>query len=100
MNDKLYDVVAVNLETNKVRIYGYEQDTRERADAIVQMAVARRGLETEFFSEVIHGQYSEGDEWNGSGDIKPYEPETRGDPPRIQKIGNMWYPIGPRGLDR
>jgi hypothetical protein len=99
MKTKLYDVVAVNPETNKVRIMDTNK-THGDADACVKMAVLRRGVETEFFSEVIHGQYAEGDEWKGNGGIKPYEPETRGNPPRIQKIGNMWYPIGPRGLDR
>jgi len=99
MNDKLYDVVGVNIETNKVRIMA-KNKTHEDADAIVRMAVTRRGVDEEFFSETIHGQYQDGDKWEGDGGVKPYEPETRGDPPSIQKIGNMWYPIGPRGLDR
>ena len=99
MNDKLYDIVGVNIKTGTVRIMAREK-THENADEFVKMAVMRRGVDEEFFSEVIHGQYEDGDKWEGNNDVKPYKRETAGDPPRIQKIGNMWYPIGTRGLDR
>lgn len=98
MNNNLYDVVAVNIVTGIVRVMDTDK-SHEDADACVRMAVARRGVNEEFFSETIHGQYKNGDKWEGNGGVKPYEAETAGDPPRIQKIGNMWYPIGPRGLD-
>lgn len=97
MSENLYDVVAVNIKTNKVRIIA-KNETHGEADAIVKMAVMRRGVEEDFFTEVIHGQYKNGDDYTGNGDIKPYEPETSEDG-RIQRIGNMWYPVGPRGLD-
>jgi hypothetical protein len=96
MNEKLYDVVAVNMKTSEVRLIATGKD-HGNADAIVKMAIARRGLDEEFYSEVIHGHYEEGDKWKGKGDIKPYEPETSDDG-RIQRIGNTWYPVGPRGL--
>lgn len=99
MNDKLYDVIAVNVKTNKVRFLATEKD-HANADAIVKTAIARRGLEEEFFTETIHGQYAEGDDYAGKDDVRPYEPETVGDEEtgRIQRIGDTWYPVGPRGL--
>lgn len=57
-----FDVVAVGLETNKVRLIA-ENKSERNAEAIVMMAVGRRGVEEEFFSEVPHGKYKEGDTW-------------------------------------
>lgn len=48
-----YDVVAVNLVTKKKRTLATDK-TETNADAIVSMAVARRGVETEFFKKVPH----------------------------------------------
>lgn len=59
------DVVAVNLETNKVRLIA-ESKTERNAEAIETMAVMRRGVEEEFFSVVNHGAYKEGDDWKGA----------------------------------
>jgi len=63
---ELYDVVAVNLETNKetnkVRFMA-QGKTLPNAEAIVSMAVMRRGLDEEFFAEVPAGKYQEGDSW-------------------------------------
>lgn len=56
------DVVAVNLETRNVRIISANK-TRENAEAIVSMAVARRGVEEEFFTIVPSGTYKNGDRW-------------------------------------
>ena len=97
MSEKLYDVVAVNLETNTVRILDSNK-THANADAIMSMAVMRRGCDEEFFSVVAHDHYKEGDEWKGDGGIPPYKPETD-EGGTIQRIGDMWYPVGPRGLD-
>ena len=58
----LYDVVAVNIETDKVRVIA-ERKTLPNAEAIVKMAVIRRGVIEEFYSEAPCGQYRNGDSW-------------------------------------
>lgn len=60
----LYDVVAVHIKKNTVRLFGTEKTLRN-AEAIVEMAVMRRGVDTEFYSEVPTGMYAEGDQWRG-----------------------------------
>ena len=62
----LYDVVAVNLETKQVRIFDRNKSFRN-AEAIVMMAVSRRGCDEEFYSETAPGLYQEGDVWKGNG---------------------------------
>ena len=62
---KLFDVVAVNMDTNKVRLMA-ESKSERNAEAIVMMAVGRRGVEEEFFAEVPHGKYKAGDTWAGA----------------------------------
>lgn len=57
---KLYDVIAVNLTTHKIRMFG-ENKTLDNAEAIVAMAVMRRGVDEEFYKEVPAGKYKEGD---------------------------------------
>ena len=59
---ELFDVVAVNLETNLVRHIATCKALKN-AEAIEVMAVTRRGVDEEFFATVEHGKYSEGDEW-------------------------------------
>lgn len=59
---KMFDVVAVNVTTRKVRLIA-ENKTERNAEAIVMMAVGRRGVEEEFFTECAHGEYKEGDKW-------------------------------------
>lgn len=63
MTTPMFDVIAVNLGTHKVRLIG-ENKTERNADAIEMMAVARRGVDEEFFTTVPHGEYKEGDSWN------------------------------------
>lgn len=63
MKEHLYDVVAVNMETNKVRLLA-ENKTIENAEAIVNMAVMRRGLDEEFYAECVAGKYVEGDNYS------------------------------------
>ena len=60
------DVVAVDLVTNTVRMMA-ENKTESNADAIVNMAVMRRGVDEEFFAVVPHGKYAAGDKWIGAG---------------------------------
>lgn len=62
MSAKLWDVVAVNVDSRAVRMIA-KGKTENEAGAIVMMAVARRGVENEFFAEVESGMYSTGDRW-------------------------------------
>ncbi len=50
---ELFDVVAVNIETGEKRIISSDK-TELNAEAIVKMAVARRGVDEEFFKTVPH----------------------------------------------
>lgn len=58
----LFDVIAVNIETNKVRMMATGK-TERNAEAIEQMAVMRRGVEEEFFASVPAGLYKDGDDY-------------------------------------
>lgn len=60
----LYDVVAVNIETKRIRLFG-ERETLPNAEAIINMAVMRRGVDEEFYAEVPTGKYAEGELWTG-----------------------------------
>jgi hypothetical protein len=63
--EQLYDVVAVNMKTNRIRFFGRDK-TLPSAEAIVYMAVARRGVDEEFYAEVPAGLYAnDGDVWRG-----------------------------------
>lgn len=57
-----YDVIAVSLATKVVRLIA-EGETARNADAIMKMAVARRGVDTEFFVAVSAGSYRDGEKW-------------------------------------
>lgn len=63
---QLYDVVAVNLVTNTVRVIASGK-TQENAEAIENMAVMRRGVEEEFFTAVRAESYKDGDKWESDG---------------------------------
>ena len=65
-----YAVLAVNLETKKVRIIAVEK-TENGAEATVNLAVFRRGVETEFFVAVPATDYSEGETWKGQKEEQP-----------------------------
>jgi hypothetical protein len=67
MAERLYDVVAVTIKTGKVRFLD-QGKTLKNAEAIVNFAIMRRGVDEEFYSEVPAGTYKEGDEWRGDGD--------------------------------
>lgn len=56
----MFDVVAVTIETGKVRLLA-ENKSERNAEAIVMMAVARRGVDKEFYTEVPAGKYKDGD---------------------------------------
>lgn len=58
-----FDVVEVELrEPHHVRIIASGK-TEKNAEAIVNMAVMRRGVEHSFFTTVEAGSYSDGDEF-------------------------------------
>ena len=63
---KLFDVVAVDLVTRRVRLMG-EGKTLDNAEAVVKLAVMRRGVEDAFFVAVATQTYKEGDTWEGKG---------------------------------
>lgn len=56
----LWDAIAVNLKTRKVRIFG-TNETKDNAEAISTITVMRRGLDEEFYTEVEAGTYKEDD---------------------------------------
>jgi len=60
--EPLFDVVAVNIQTNNVRFMA-QGKTERNAEAIVNMAVHRRGVEEEFYTEVPAGKFKEGDDY-------------------------------------
>lgn len=62
MDNQLFDVVAVNMKTNKVRIIAAAK-TERNAEAIENMAVQRRGVEEEFFNTVPNGKFKDGDDY-------------------------------------
>ena len=65
MGEKMYDVIAVNMITHKVRMLG-ENETARNAYAIKMMAIERLGRDEELFTTTPAGRYKEGDEWHES----------------------------------
>ena len=57
-----FDVLAVDLKTHRVRIFGRDKDAAN-AEAIVKMAVYRRGVDVEFYPLAAPGLYNDGDTW-------------------------------------
>ena len=62
--EQKYDVVAVDCSTLKVRVMERNRSLRS-AEATVEMAVLRRGVDREFFADVPAGDYADGDTWRG-----------------------------------
>lgn len=62
MSDQFFDVVAVDMSTGAVSVIEKGKSQTD-ADAIVYMAVKRRGVEEEFFVSVESGKYKDGDYW-------------------------------------
>lgn len=58
---KLYDVIEVGMEKpHPVRIIDQSKNLKQ-ADAIIAMAVARRGVEGHFFTSVQPDEYKDGE---------------------------------------
>lgn len=53
VSDSLWDVIAIDLITHNARLMASAKSEAD-ADAIVKMAVMRRGVETEIFKAVKH----------------------------------------------
>jgi hypothetical protein len=61
-----FDVVAVAIaDPHQVRILG-KQLTERNAEAVIKLAVMRRGGATEFYKAVTAGSYFEGECWLGN----------------------------------
>lgn len=60
----LYDVIAVSLADQTVRLMDGPMSLAA-AERYVEIAVYRRGVDTEIFTEVPHGSYQTGDIYKG-----------------------------------
>lgn len=61
--ETLYDVIAVNRDTQKIRFMGTAKSLRN-AEAIENMAVMRRGCDEEFFRVCPTNTYQVGDTYH------------------------------------
>ena len=61
------DVLAVKIADHSVRIMARGKSI-PNAEAFINMAVLRRGVDTEFYVAVPNGEYREGDIWIGHKD--------------------------------
>lgn len=59
-----FDAVAVSLLELKVRVLGRGM-SEDNAYAVAAMAVARLGMDRQFFAVVEAGMYADGDTWVG-----------------------------------
>ncbi len=60
---KMYDVVAVSTENNKV-LWVDGPKTLPNAEAVVRMAIMRQGLSDRFFAEAPAGKFKQGDKYS------------------------------------
>lgn len=63
----LVDVFAVNMTTHKMELLS-KSVTQKNGDAVINMAVARRGCDDYFYASFPPGKYHEGDEWDPDDD--------------------------------
>jgi hypothetical protein len=63
--EKLFDVLAVDFNTKKVRIMA-KGKTVGAAEAIVNMAIMRQGVDVEYFTICREGKYTEGSVYDGN----------------------------------
>jgi hypothetical protein len=80
-DEKMVDVVAIKIKGGEV-LWVDGPKTERNADATINIAIMRQGVEDRFFSAANPGQYKSGDKWNGGVDIE------------------VTAPRGNRGLDR
>jgi hypothetical protein len=60
--NKFFDVVEVNTSTLEVRVIARDKSEAD-AEAIIQMAVIRRGVEESFYTSAPPGRYDDGDKY-------------------------------------
>jgi len=87
-----FDVAAVEISTGTV-LWADGPYNAQNADAVINMAIMRQGVENRFFSPCQHGQYKAGDKWEGGTPL----PTINEDPDYID-VGGTRYPRGKRGL--
>lgn len=75
-NEKKHAVVAVNHDTNKVRMFE-EKNTYANCEAIVNIATMRRGLDEEFYAIVAAGSHKDGDKYDSSKVSEPAADDER-----------------------
>lgn len=90
----LYDVVTVNLSDHRVTVW-YRDKDYDNANAIIKIAIARRGVDKQIYAMTKPGLYNDGDTYSGGGLDEAPNPE---DPDYIIS-GGMMYPRGERGLN-
>ena len=73
MSEQRYDVIGVQIATNKVRVMGTHK-THLAAEAYRDMAVIRRGIDEEFFAVVPAGLYDDEDVYNPSDNVEQPAP--------------------------
>lgn len=62
--EKLFDVVSVSIDDGTVSALFGEGKTLANAEAIVKMAVMRRGVDTHFYAPVTAGSHRVGDKYD------------------------------------
>lgn len=92
-----FDVIAVNIENKTVRLMAQDKSYKN-AEAIVNWAVMRRGVDEEFYAVVPCCMYHPGDLYRGDGGAKDPTPDNPNSTIFTTESG-MGYPKGPRGLD-
>lgn len=65
MAEELFDVVEVAFSDSKVIGFMGEGKTEANADAIIKMAIMRRGTEKSFYADAPAGRYKVGDVYEG-----------------------------------
>ena len=60
--DDQFDIIGVDIGTSRVRVIGVGK-TQRNAEAYMEMAVMRRGVDDEFFVVVPAGMYNDGDKY-------------------------------------
>ena len=65
---QLFDVLAVDMGTHKVRVIG-ENKTEFESNKIVVMAVYRNGVNREFYTHATSGKYKNGSCWDESEEL-------------------------------
>jgi hypothetical protein len=57
----MFDVIEVSIESRRIITFTANNKTKRNAEAILEMAVCRRGVEENFYVVVETGKYKIGD---------------------------------------